>query len=120
MFSDPVPSLPPIREGKLVALGVSSLTHWPASPEIPPIAEAGVPGFDAVAWSMIVAPANTPNAIVNKLHSALKGILELPEIQQQLINLGMIPISSPPPEELQRFSYLVAAVRQDLSCRIVN
>jgi len=55
---------------------------------------------------MIVAPANTPNAIVNKLHSALKGILELPEIQQQLINLGMIPISSPPPEELQRFSYL--------------
>jgi tripartite-type tricarboxylate transporter receptor subunit TctC len=69
---------------------------------------------------MIVAPANTPNAIVNKLHSALKGILELPEIQQQLINLGMIPISSPAPEELQRFSYLVAAVRQNLSCRIVN
>jgi hypothetical protein len=69
MFSDPVPSLPPIREGKLVALGVSSLTRWPASPEIPPIAEAGVPGFDAVAWSMIVAPAHTPNAIVNKLHS---------------------------------------------------
>ena len=39
----------------------------------------------------------------NKLHSALKDILELPEIQQQLINLGMIPVSSPPPEELQRF-----------------
>ena len=52
---------------------------------------------------MIVAPANTPNAIVNKLHSALKDILELPDIQQQLINLGMTPVSSPPPEELQRF-----------------
>jgi tripartite-type tricarboxylate transporter receptor subunit TctC len=103
MFSDPVPSLPLIREGKLLALGVSSLTRWPASPQIPPIAEAGVPDFEAVAWSMIVAPAKTPNAIVNKLHSALKGILELPEIQQQLINLGMIPVSSPPPEELQRF-----------------
>ncbi len=49
---------------------------------------------------MIVAPANTPNAIVNKLHSALKGILELPEIQQQLINLGMIPISSPAHDKL--------------------
>ena len=52
---------------------------------------------------MIVAPANTPNAIVNKLHSVLKDIMELPDIQQQLINLGMIPVSSPPPEELQRF-----------------
>ena len=103
MFSDPVPSLPPIRERRLVALGVSSLTRWPAAPEIPPIAEAGVPGFDAVAWSMIVAPANTPNAIANKLHSALKDILELPDIQQQLINLGMTPVSSPPPEELRRF-----------------
>ena len=103
MFSDPVPSLPPIRERKLVALGVSSLSRWPASPDIPPIAEAGVPGFDAVAWSMIVAPAKTSNAIVNKLHSVLKDILELPDIQQQLINLGMIPVSSPPPEELQRF-----------------
>jgi tripartite-type tricarboxylate transporter receptor subunit TctC len=103
MFSDPVPSLPPIREKKLIALGVSSPTRWPASPEIPPIAEAGVPGFNAVAWSMIVAPANTSNAIVSKLHSALKSILELPEIQQQLTNLGMIAVSSPPPEELQPF-----------------
>src|SRR5215471_2832351 len=103
MFSDPVPSLPPIRERRLVALGVSSATRWPASPEIPPIAEAGVPGFDAVAWSMIVAPANTSDAMVNKLHSVLKSILELPEIQQQMINLGTIPVSSPPPEELQRF-----------------
>ena len=103
MFSDPVPSLPPIRDGRLVALGVSSATRWPASPEIPPVAEAGVPGFDAVGWSMIVAPANTSDAIVNKLHSVLKSIQELPEIQQQMINLGTIPISSPPPEELQRF-----------------
>lgn len=103
MFSDPVPSLPPVRDGRLVALGVSSATRWPASPEIPPIAEAGVPGFDAVAWSMIVAPANTSDAIVNKLHSVLKSIQELPEIQQQMINLGTIPVSSPPPEELQRF-----------------
>ena len=103
MFSDPVPSLPPIGERKLVALGVSSLTRWPAAPEIPPIAEAGVPGFEAVAWSMIVAPASTSDAIVNKLHSFLKDIMELPDIQQQLINLGMIPVRSPPPEDLQRF-----------------
>jgi tripartite-type tricarboxylate transporter receptor subunit TctC len=52
---------------------------------------------------MIVAPANTSNAIVNKLHSVPKDIMELPDIQRQLINLGMIPVSSPPSEELQRF-----------------
>jgi tripartite-type tricarboxylate transporter receptor subunit TctC len=52
---------------------------------------------------MIVAPANRSNAIVNKLHSVPKDIMELPDIQRQLINLGMIPVSSPPSEELQRF-----------------
>jgi tripartite-type tricarboxylate transporter receptor subunit TctC len=52
---------------------------------------------------MVVAPANTSNAIVNKLYSALNSILELQEVQHQIVNLGMISVSSPPPEELQRF-----------------
>jgi tripartite-type tricarboxylate transporter receptor subunit TctC len=52
---------------------------------------------------MIVAPANTPKKIVSRLHAELKGIVELPEIQQQMITIGMIPVNSPPPEDLQRF-----------------
>jgi tripartite-type tricarboxylate transporter receptor subunit TctC len=64
--------------------------------------QTGTEAF-AITWSMIVAPANTSNAIVNKLHSVPKDIMELPDIQRQLINLGMIPVSSPPSEELQRF-----------------
>jgi tripartite-type tricarboxylate transporter receptor subunit TctC len=52
---------------------------------------------------MIVAPAKTPKEIVTKLHMELKNIAQLPDIQRQVVNLGMIPISSPSPEDLQRF-----------------
>ena len=103
MFSDPVPVLPLIREGKLLALGVSTKARLAPAPELPPLAEAGVPGFDAAAWGMIVAPANTPKQIVNRLHAELKSIVALPEIQQQILKLGMVPVSSPSPEDLQHF-----------------
>ena len=72
IFADPVSSLPLINAGKLRALGVSTKARLPSAPEIPPIAEAGVPGFDASAWIMIVAPANTPKEIVIKLHAEIQ------------------------------------------------
>lgn len=103
MFPDPVAALPLIREGKLRALGVTSTTRLASAPDIPTIAEAGVLDFEAVGWQMIVAPANTPKEIVNRLHAELKNIVELPEIQEQMVKIGMIPVSSPLPEELQRF-----------------
>jgi len=103
LFSDPASVLPLIREGKLVGLAVSSITRLPSAPEIPPIAEAGVPGFEAVAWLTIVAPANTPKEVVTRLHTELKNIVALPEIQQQMVKFGMIPAGSLSPDELQRF-----------------
>jgi tripartite-type tricarboxylate transporter receptor subunit TctC len=103
LFSDTVPSLPQIREGKVRALGVSTATRLPSAPEIPPIAETGVPGFDAAGWGMITAPASTPKEIVGKLQVALNAALALPEIQQQIIKLGMIPGAAASGEELQRF-----------------
>jgi len=103
LFSDAVVALPLIREGKLRALGVTTIARLASAPEIPAIAEAGVPDFDAIGWSMIVAPANTPKAIVARLHAELKSIVEVPEFQHQMIKLGMVPVSSPAPEELQRF-----------------
>ena len=103
MFSDPVPALPLIREGKLLALGVSSKDRWPAAPEIAPIAELGVPGFDAVGWVMVIAPANTPAAIADRLHAEFKSIVSLPELQRQIIQLGMVPVDSLPRAELQGF-----------------
>lgn len=103
MFSDPVPVLPLIREGKLRALGVSTRTRWAPAPEIPSLAEAGVPGFDVAGWVMIVAPAHTPKPIVDRLHAELKGIVASPQFQKQMDEFGMIGVDSPSPEELQPF-----------------
>jgi tripartite-type tricarboxylate transporter receptor subunit TctC len=103
LFSDTVPSLPQIREGKVRALGVSTAIRLPSAPDIPPIAEVGVPGFDAAGWGVVAAPAGTPPEIVAKLKAALTESLALPAVQQQIIQLGMIPAQSSTPEALQRF-----------------
>ncbi len=103
LFSDPVPSLPLIRAGKVRALGVTTAIRSPSAPEIAPIAESGVPGFDVAGWGMIVAPAGTPKPIVTRLNSELNSVAALPDIQQQIIRLGMIPGGSTSPEQLQRF-----------------
>jgi tripartite-type tricarboxylate transporter receptor subunit TctC len=103
MFSDPVPSLPLIREGKVRALGVSTMTRLPSAPEIAPLAEVGVPGFDAAGWGVISAPAGTPKEIVSKLKAGLTEVLALPGVQQQILQLGLIAAKSASPEELARF-----------------
>jgi tripartite-type tricarboxylate transporter receptor subunit TctC len=103
MFSDLPPALGPIRGGRLRALGVTSLGRSPTAPEIPPLAEAGVPGYEAVAWLMVATRAGTPPTILNKLHAELKSILAEPEAQQHIRNSGLIPVDSPPPDELARY-----------------
>ena len=79
LFSDTVPSLPQIREGKVRALGVSTAVRLPSAPEIPPIAEAGVPGFDAAGWGVFSVPAGTPKDVVSKLQAALNSALASPD-----------------------------------------
>lgn len=103
MFSDTVPSLPLIREGKVRALGVSSATRLPSAPEIPSIAEVGVPGFDVAGWGMIVAPAGTPDDVVRRLNTDLLNVLGASEVQQQIIRLGMVPAPPAPPAGLQDY-----------------
>ncbi len=103
LFSDPVPSLPLIREGKVRALGVTTAIRSPSAPEIAPIAELGVPGFDVAGWGMITAPAETPKPIVMRLNAELNRVAALPDVQQRIVKLGMIPGGTSSPEELQRF-----------------
>jgi len=103
MFADPASAVAQIREGRVRPLGVTSLMRIPTAPDIPPIAEAGLPGFEAVSWTLLVAPAATPPAIVNKLHAELKSVVASPEGQRQIIGFGMLPFDSPPPEELKPF-----------------
>jgi tripartite-type tricarboxylate transporter receptor subunit TctC len=103
MFGDFATSLPLIRAGKLTALGVSTAARNAAAPDIPPLAEAGLPGYDAASWMMIVAPAKTPKAIVDRLNTDLRAIATEPAVQQDLLARGLSPIVTAPPAELARY-----------------
>jgi tripartite-type tricarboxylate transporter receptor subunit TctC len=103
MFADSGTVLEQIAAGKVRALGVTSTTRVPAAPDIPTISEAGVPGFDAVAWTLLGAPAATPKPIIDRLHTELKAAAAMPDIRALIVRLGTIPVDSPPPAELQKF-----------------
>jgi tripartite-type tricarboxylate transporter receptor subunit TctC len=78
-----VQMLPHVRSGKLKALGVSSARRVPALPEVPTIAEAGVPGFEVSNWWGVLVPAGTPAPIVDRLHKEITAILESPETRKR-------------------------------------
>jgi tripartite-type tricarboxylate transporter receptor subunit TctC len=102
MFAAAAPTIPLLKDGSLRALAVSSAARLAELPDVPPIADT-VPGFDESNWSIILAPAGTPRDIVNKLHGELKAVMAMQEVEKQLANIGMLPIVSPSPEELQTF-----------------
>jgi tripartite-type tricarboxylate transporter receptor subunit TctC len=103
MFVDTGTALAQIAENKVRALGVSSTTRIAAAPEIPTLAEAGVPGFDSVGWFMVCAPAETPKAVVDRLAAEIKAVSALPEIRELMVRLGTIPVDSPSPTEVHKF-----------------
>jgi tripartite-type tricarboxylate transporter receptor subunit TctC len=80
--------VPHVRAGRLRALGVGSLQRNPILPDVPPIAEAGVPDYETVNWFGLLAPAGTPAAIVERLHREVSAVQESPEIRKQLDNDG--------------------------------
>ena len=103
MMTDFASSLPLIRDGRVRALGVTTKTPAPAAPDIKPIAELGVPGFEAAAWQMVVAPAGTPKPVVDKLHAELKAVMAQPDTRAQIERIGLVPVETGSPEELTRF-----------------
>lgn len=88
LFSSLVQTTPHLRSGKLKALGVGSRTRSPILPDVPTIAEAGVPTYEAVNWWGIVVPAGTPAPIVEKLHRELSAVQSSPQVQQQFESEG--------------------------------
>lgn len=90
-----------VAEGKLKALGVSTLDRLPTFLNVPTIAEAVVPGFNIGSWVMIVAPAKTPLAIVNQLNAEFRMVFALPDVKKQIIGLGFVPVETPSVDELR-------------------
>ncbi|MCC6890785.1 MAG: tripartite tricarboxylate transporter substrate binding protein [Hyphomicrobiales bacterium] len=102
-FSGLVPVVGLLKEGKLRVLGVTSRRRVAVVPEAPPIAEAGVPGFEAVAWLMIVAPAGTPQPVVARLHAEISAIGKLPELHARYEQVGYLPPDPTPQAALAPF-----------------
>ena len=85
-----------IKSGRMTALGVSGSRRAPALPNVPTIAEAGVPGYDASTWYPLLAPAGTPTAIVDKMNAQLVAILASADVREKLQAQGIEPVGSTP------------------------
>jgi len=103
MFVDLPPAVGMIESGKIRALGVTPAKRLAALPNVPTIAEAGVPGYSAAAWFMVVAPAKTPKPIADRLHTDLKEVLASAQTREQIAKLGLTPLDTPPIAEMQGF-----------------
>jgi tripartite-type tricarboxylate transporter receptor subunit TctC len=103
MFTDYGPASPFISSGKVRALAVTTKQPFSALPEVPPLAEAGVPGFDAAAWQGVIAPARTPPAIVAKLNAELNDAVAMNDVRARMRDIGMIPVGAGSPKELAEF-----------------
>jgi tripartite-type tricarboxylate transporter receptor subunit TctC len=90
--------LPLIRDGKLRAFGITSRQRSPRIPELPTMEELGFPGFDATAWFGLMAPAGTPQLIIDKLHDETVKALAVPEVRKALEGQGLIIIGGTPAE----------------------
>jgi tripartite-type tricarboxylate transporter receptor subunit TctC len=102
MMIDLAVAIPAINEGKVKAFGVTSSTRIKALPDLPTIAEAGVPGYGGFAWFSVVAPAGTPRPVIDKLNGVLMAFIDRPETQDRMNGLAISPLTSTP-DELARF-----------------
>lgn len=91
LFSDIGSAAEFVKAGKLRALAVTTPDRFPGTPDIPTIAEAGVPGYSAESWQMLVAPADIPREVLTKLNLATNQIISSPEIRERLLRLGVTP-----------------------------
>jgi tripartite-type tricarboxylate transporter receptor subunit TctC len=103
MMLDVMPNAYPLaKAGKVRGLAVTTARRFPGAPDIPTIAESGLPGFDVSAWDAVFAPAGTPPQAIQKLNAAIRQALEQPALREQLLAAGAVTAPGSP-EELARF-----------------
>lgn len=98
MFNSISPVLPHIKSGRMRLLGITSARRSPQLPDVPTIREAGVPGYEAVSWFGLLAPAKTPRPIIARLNDALIKVVRTPETKSQFESQGADPVGSSPEE----------------------
>ena len=99
---------PHFKSGRLVALGVTTPTRDPALPDVPTVAESGVPGYEVYEWQGAVVPAGTPNAAISRLHQELARNLALPEVKERILGVGAHAVGGTPGE-------LAAHIKKELA-----
>lgn len=102
MCTSPLPALPHVKSGRLRGLAMTGRARSRAAPEIPTVAESGVPGYESSLWYALLAPARTPQPVIARLHAETTRILRLPDVTEQLLSQGAEPIGNRP-EELLKF-----------------
>ena len=96
---DTLPSaMPHVKAGKLKPLAVTGKERDPSLPDLPTVAESGVPGYEVGSWYGLLVPAGTPEAIVNKLNTTVVDIIRTPEVNDKLLSLGATPVGGTPEE----------------------
>ncbi len=99
MMIDVMPNAwPQARAGKVRALAVTTARRFPSAPDIPTIAESGVPGFEMSAWDGILAPAGTPRPVIDRLNDAIRHALDDPQVKQALLERGAETVPGTPEE----------------------
>jgi len=97
-FNNVVVVLPHLQSGRLRAIAVATLQRVPNLPEVPTVSESGLPGFEGLLFYLLVAPARTPSAVVQRLNDAVRQVKQSGEFRQHLARLGAIPIDMTPQE----------------------
>ena len=88
MFDTMLSAMPQVKNVKLKAIAVTSAARSPAAPDVPTVAESGLPGYEAIAWNGLLAPAGTPAEVVNKLNAELKKALDAPDVKDRFSAQG--------------------------------
>ena len=110
MFMTPPSSMPYVEAGKVRAIGYAGTKRFARLPDVPTLAEAGVPGMEVLSsWTGIFAPAKTPPAVLARLHEEVKKAVDSPFGRERLTGLGVIPVANPPAEFKP---YIAAQVKQ--------
>lgn len=105
LFNNIISTMPLVRGGKLKAIAVAGAARSPVAPEVPTIAESGLPGYEVTSWFGVVAPGKTPREVINKINREIVRILNMPDVRERLLTQGAEPVGNSPGEfgQMMRF-----------------